>query len=235
MKKSESITEINKGLVEFRKKVKQPMKDKNNPFYKSKYVPLENVVEAIDEVASSVGLSFTQWALNDSNGGVGVATMLLHESGEYIEYDAVFMKPEKQTPQGAGSTITYLKRYALSAIFGITSDEDDDGNQASNAGGKQQNKQQNNQRQSYNQPKMNENNKQLPMQDKGKVELVKQNAKDLADILNAQDDADKNNPTTQDSILKAYLKGRALKDVSNEDLIHLSKSIKNKIQQYSSK
>ncbi|MTV23747.1 ERF family protein [Staphylococcus delphini] len=131
MNKSESVVEINKAMVAFRKKVKQPLKDKNNPFYKSKYVPLENVVEAIDEAATTHGLSYTQWALNDIDGRVGVATMLMHESGEYIEYDPVFMNAEKNTPQGAGSLISYLKRYSLSAIFGITSDQDDDGNIAS--------------------------------------------------------------------------------------------------------
>ncbi|ELJ9288501.1 ERF family protein [Staphylococcus coagulans] len=131
MNKSESVVEINKAMVAFRKEVKQPIKDKNNPFFKSKYVPLENVVEAIDEAATPHGLSYTQWALNDNDGRVGVATMLMHESGEYIEYDPVFMNAEKNTPQGAGSLISYLKRYSLSAIFGITSDQDDDGNVAS--------------------------------------------------------------------------------------------------------
>ena len=123
MKKSESILKISKALIEFRKDVKQPMKDADNPYFKSKYVPLENVVEAIDEVAPSKGLAFTQWALNDEQGRVGVATLLLHDSGEFIEYDPVFMNADKNTPQGAGSLITYLKRYTLSAIFGITSDE----------------------------------------------------------------------------------------------------------------
>ncbi|MDU0465700.1 ERF family protein [Staphylococcus chromogenes] len=131
MNKSESVVEINKAMVAFRKQVKQPLKDKNNPFFRSKYVPLENVVEAIDEAATPHGLSYTQWALNDDEGRVGVATMLMHESGEYIEYDPVFMNAEKNTPQGAGSLISYLKRYSLSAIFGITSDQDDDGNVAS--------------------------------------------------------------------------------------------------------
>ncbi|EGQ4323917.1 single-stranded DNA-binding protein, partial [Staphylococcus pseudintermedius] len=103
---------------------------------------LENVVEAIDEAATPHGLSYTQWALNDKDGRVGVATMLMHESGEYIEYDPVFMNAEKNTPQGAGSLISYLKRYSLSAIFGITSDQDDDGNAASgkNNSPKQQNR-----------------------------------------------------------------------------------------------
>lgn len=131
MKKSESIVEISKALVNFRKEVKQPLKDADNPFFKSKYVPLESVVESIDAVAPKHGLSYTQWALNDENGRVGVATMLLHESGEFIEYDPVFMTAEKNTPQGAGSLISYLKRYSLSAVFGITSDQDDDGNASS--------------------------------------------------------------------------------------------------------
>ncbi|MCO4326123.1 ERF family protein [Staphylococcus agnetis] len=131
MRMSESITEISKAISSFRKEVKQPIKDADNPFFKSKFVPLENVVEAIDQVAPNLGLSFVQWALNDENGRVGVATMLMHSSGEYIEFDPVFMNAEKNTPQGAGSLISYLKRYSLSAIFGITSDQDDDGNAAS--------------------------------------------------------------------------------------------------------
>lgn len=131
MIKSESIVEISKALVEFQKELKQPFKDANNPFFKSKYVPLESVVEAITGIAPKHGISFTQWALNDESGRVGVATLLMHTSGEFIEYDPVFMQAEKQTPQGAGALITYLKRYTLSAIFGITSDKDDDANDSS--------------------------------------------------------------------------------------------------------
>lgn len=131
MNKSESIVELSKALAKFQEEVKQPLKDKNNPFFKSKYVPLENVVEAITDVAPKNGLSLVQWALNDENGRVGVATMLMHESGEWIEFDAVHMKADKETAQGAGALITYLKRYSLSAVFGITSDQDDDGNGAS--------------------------------------------------------------------------------------------------------
>ena len=131
MKKSESIVELSKALAKFQANVKQPMKDKNNPFFRSKYVPLENVVEAITQEAPKHGLSFVQWALNDESGRVGVATMLMHESGEFIEFDAVHMKADKETAQGAGALISYLKRYSLSAVFGITSDQDDDGNSAS--------------------------------------------------------------------------------------------------------
>lgn len=132
MKRSESIVEIAKALNEFHKKVEQPAKSANNPFFKASYVPLEDVVEAITKAASVVGLSFTQWAVSDETGRVGVATLLMHESGEWIEYPPVMQKPAKPDPQQLGSTITYLKRYTLSAVFGITSDKDDDGEKAMN-------------------------------------------------------------------------------------------------------
>jgi len=131
MNKSETVSEISKAMVGFQKEVKQPLKDADNPFFKSKYVPLENVVEAITKCAPNHGLSFMQWPLNDEQGRVGVSTIVMHESGEWLEFEPVFMKSEKETPQGAGSTITYLKRYSLSAVFGITSDQDDDGNAGS--------------------------------------------------------------------------------------------------------
>src|SRR5699024_3428889 len=83
------------------------------------------------DIAPKHGLSFTQWALSGDDGTLGVATLLMHISGEFIEYDPVFMKADKPNAQGAGALITYLKRYTLSAIFGITSDQDDDGNSAS--------------------------------------------------------------------------------------------------------
>ena len=129
MNKSESIAELAKALAAFQGDVKQPLKDKANPFFKSKYVPLENVVEAVTETASKHGLSFIQYPLNQDN-KVGIITILMHESGQWIETEPIFATPAKQDPQGVGSTITYLKRYSLSAVFGITSDEDDDANTA---------------------------------------------------------------------------------------------------------
>ncbi|MGV3095536.1 ERF family protein [Staphylococcus borealis] len=131
MNKSESITELNKALANFHKELKQPMKDANNPFFKSKYVPLENVVEAIDDVAPKFGLTYSQYPVTTDDGKVGISTVLLHESGEFIEYPPATTKPDKNTPQGVGSALTYMRRYSLSAVFGITSDQDDDGNEAS--------------------------------------------------------------------------------------------------------
>lgn len=130
MRKSESIAELATALSQFQSEVKQPFKDKTNPFFKSKYVPLENIVEAITKTSGKHGLSFIQFPVNEEN-KIGIITLLMHKSGEWIETEPIFAHPAKQDAQGAGSVITYLKRYSLSAVFGITSDEDDDGNAAS--------------------------------------------------------------------------------------------------------
>lgn len=130
LNKSESIAELASALSTFQSEVKQPFKDKTNPFFNSKYVPLENIVEVITNTAPKHGLSFIQFPVNNEN-KVGIVTVVMHKSGEFIETEPIFALPAKQDAQATGSTITYLKRYSLAAVFGITSDQDDDGNAAS--------------------------------------------------------------------------------------------------------
>lgn len=129
MKTSESIKNIAVALSDFRKKMKQPAKDKKNPFFKSNYVALEGVQKSIDEALPD-GLTYTQEVVSTDN-GVSVSTIILHKSGEYMQFDPLAIPAQKQDPQGYGSAETYARRYSLSAAFGISSDIDDDGNQAS--------------------------------------------------------------------------------------------------------
>ena len=127
---SEQTSELFKSLSEFQKEVKQPKKDANNPFFKSKYVPLENVVEVIHQTASKHGLSELTYPAQDET-SVGVGVIITHSSGQYIKFPPVLLKPDKNTPQGVGAAITYARRYALSSAFGIASETDDDGNSIS--------------------------------------------------------------------------------------------------------
>ena len=131
METSETRAELFKAFANFKKKLKQPLKDANNPFFKSKYVPLENVVQVVDEAMIDTGLSYTQGIADLEEGYLRVDTIVLHESGEYMVIKGSKVKPVKNDPQSAGSATTYARRYSLSTAFGIASDPDDDGNGAS--------------------------------------------------------------------------------------------------------
>ncbi|GEO70504.1 ERF family protein [Levilactobacillus acidifarinae] len=130
MKTSDSIKEIAKSLHEFRTKVKQPKKTAENPFFKKNYVDLEGVQAAIDE-ALPEGLSWGQEATSNDH-SVSVSTFIIHSSGEYMVFEPLTIPADKRDAQRFGSAETYARRYSLSAAFGISSDVDDDGEQASN-------------------------------------------------------------------------------------------------------
>ena len=126
METSTTVVEIAKALSEFQGQVEPVTKDAINPFFKSKYASMENIVATIKKPLVKNGLSFVQLPTGDN----GLTTMILHVSGEWIRSTAI-MHPTKNDPQGQGSAITYLRRYALSALLGLVTDEDDDGNKAS--------------------------------------------------------------------------------------------------------
>lgn len=161
---SENLDKLFKGMNTFRSQLKQPAKDAKNPFFKSNYVTLEGVQNAIDAAIKDTGLAYTQIVKNDDNGNVGVETIITHESGQYLTTGVLALRPEKATPQGYGSTITYAKRYQLASAFGVSSDVDDDGNagsfktQAKNY--QQNNYPQNNYPQNHQQPRQQVQQKQ---------------------------------------------------------------------------
>lgn len=128
MKKSDSIMELAKALCKAQSEMGGAAKDANNTFFKSKYADLSSVMRVIKEPFANNGLSFVQFPLCDGQ-SAGVETILMHESGEWLQSEYL-MPLVKRDPQGSGSAITYAKRYALQAMCGIPS-EDDDGNLAS--------------------------------------------------------------------------------------------------------
>lgn len=131
MKFSENIAELAKALADAQTEMRNPYNTANNPYFKSKYAPLPDILNVVRPVLAKYGLTLTQYPVTDEDGGVGVESMLLHKSGQYIQYDPYFLTPAKNDPQTAGGAITYARRYALNAVLGISGEEDDDGNGAS--------------------------------------------------------------------------------------------------------
>jgi len=129
MNKSESIKNIAIAMSNFQGEVKNPPKLAKNPFFNSKYTTLDALIDTAKPLLQKNGLSFTQSCAGDGM-NITVTTLLMHSSGEWIESEPLTLKADKATAQGAGSAITYARRYCLSAFLGLASDEDDDGNNA---------------------------------------------------------------------------------------------------------
>lgn len=130
---SEKIDLLAGALTAFQNEIKDPARDADNPFFKSKYVTLDDLLRQVRPVLAKNGLSFIQMPGGDGK-TITVKTVLMHVSGQYIETDALALQVAKVDPQGAGSAVTYGRRYALSAVLGVAWDDDDDGNKASGNG-----------------------------------------------------------------------------------------------------
>lgn len=144
MNKSESIANLTKALVEVQKVMEFAKKDSDNPFFKSKYADLAECWDTCRKPLTDNGLAIIQ-TCNPVQGGVEVETMLTHISGEWVT-GTVLMPLVKLDPQSVGSAITYGRRYSLSAMVGIVSDDDDDAESAMGRGAtakKQEQSQQN--------------------------------------------------------------------------------------------
>ena len=106
-------------------------KDNYNNFTQSKYATLNSVMEACSEVLIDAGIWVTQYPVpvEIGNSSLGLATKLVHaESGEWQE-STIVMPLAKADPQAYGSALTYARRYGLSSMIGLVT-EDDDGNMA---------------------------------------------------------------------------------------------------------
>lgn len=119
------------ALCKAQSQIKGAIKDSKNPHFKSDYADLESVWDACREALNTNGLSVAQVGAEAPQGHIAIKTILLHESGEYI--DGVMTLPMvKNDPQAAGSAITYARRYSLAAMVGVVQ-VDDDGNAATQA------------------------------------------------------------------------------------------------------
>ena len=124
MEQSDKIDELAKALNKVQANKLFALTDKSNPFFKSKYADLSSVWEAVRDPLLENGLSVAQTFAQSDTGSINIVTTLLHESGQWIR-GCLTMPILKQDPQAAGSSITYGRRYALSAMLGICPEDDD--------------------------------------------------------------------------------------------------------------
>lgn len=130
IKMSESIKNIAPALVAFQEDVKRIDKDGVNPHFRSTYTTLDNMIDETKPILQKHGLTVMQFPGGDGE-RVTIRTLILHKSGEWIESEALTLRPTKQDPQGIGSAITYGRRYSYAAALSLALGDDDDGNAAS--------------------------------------------------------------------------------------------------------
>ena len=129
MNKSEQINDLAAALAAAQAELRNPVFDSQNPHFKSKFASLAQVRDTITPTLAKHGLSVTQLATNDDQGRPSVETILLHKSGQWLS-STLAVPVAKADAHGAGSAITYARRYSLMAIVNVVGDEDDDGNSA---------------------------------------------------------------------------------------------------------
>lgn len=102
---------------------------KNEKGYGYNYTSLDTIITAIKPILKKNHFAFTQ-TLQALDGKNGIMTMLIHESGETLSGFCLLPEVEAKgmnKAQQLGCAVTYMKRYGLSAILGISTDDDTDG------------------------------------------------------------------------------------------------------------
>lgn len=132
MNRSESIAKLVAALAKAQSEFPAIPRDKTvqvrtktGGTYTFAYAPLDTIMDKIRPALKSNGLAFMQ-SLN----GESLSTTLLHTSGEWLASDPMPVRVADSGPQAFGSAITYARRYALTAILGLVTEDDDDGNAA---------------------------------------------------------------------------------------------------------
>lgn len=124
---------IYKALLQAQRAFKPALKQSTNSHFRSKYADLSAVVDAVIDGLNDAGIYLLQRTL-ESESGVAVETVFVHESGEQLSAGVLRVPAPKEDPHGYGSALTYARRYSLMTACAIAPESDDDGNAASGIG-----------------------------------------------------------------------------------------------------
>lgn len=121
---SEKIDLIFPAFLKAQAKIENAKKDTENEYFKANYATLSSVLKEVKKALPANDLGYVQFPELET-----VTTLIIHSSGQFIGCKTP-IKASKQDAQAYGSALTYARRYALTALLGMTQ-EDDDGQEAS--------------------------------------------------------------------------------------------------------
>lgn len=124
---STDITQLAKAMLAVQKQLTPATRDATNPYTRSRYATLNAVMDACKSALLDNGIWLTQITVPSDPGTIALLTKLTHaETGQY-QASVTVLPLQKPDCQGAGSAITYARRYALTAMLGMVTEDDDDG------------------------------------------------------------------------------------------------------------
>lgn len=111
------------SFINVQHKLLQPTKDKQG--YGYKYADLNGVIKAIQDASVDEDIAYIQQPV--TNGGkTGVHNYLINSQGAIFDFGAYLLDISSPNPQDYGKAQTYARRYSISAIYGIASEDDTD-------------------------------------------------------------------------------------------------------------
>ncbi|MBW7571023.1 ERF family protein [Succinivibrio faecicola] len=104
-------------------------KNHTNPFTKSKYADLSDIISAVRPVLNKNGLGLEQHIVSEENGELLVETVIYNDKGESRSSGLLSFSIGQggNQFQTKGTALTYARRYTLCALLGIVADDDSDG------------------------------------------------------------------------------------------------------------
>lgn len=125
---SATMDDLIQALIRAQGNIQHATADGKNPYFKSTYATLEQVITAVKGPLNEQGIYFQQHSRVTENGACIETVFYGH--GSMLETGSVYIVADRQDPQSFGSALTYAKRYSLSMACGIGHQKDDDGEKA---------------------------------------------------------------------------------------------------------
>ena len=122
------MDELINALTKVQTEIQHASKDAINPYFKSEYATLEQVITQVKKPLNDNGIYFQQIA-HPSEIGACVETVF-YGHGSSLSTGQILIPADKRDAQGFGSALTYAKRYSLSFACGIGHQKADDANRA---------------------------------------------------------------------------------------------------------
>lgn len=125
---SENIGDLAKALSAAQAEYNALTKNKTADMekYTYDYADLAAVLDGCRPQLNAKGIAVVQAPYVGDDGGIGISTCLMHSSGQWISGKISHSMALKKW-QDLGAALTFMRRYALSAMAGVASEEDTDG------------------------------------------------------------------------------------------------------------